>query len=128
MPGLKPFNFANGRLVVPKPRGKYGNVRTTVGSETFDSASEAERFRQLVLLQKAGAIRDLARQTSFVLAPAVTINGEPKRALTYRADFSYVDSATGQRVVEDKKGALTDVYKLKRHLMKSVHNIDILET
>ena len=128
MPGPRRFNFSNGRLVVPASKSKYSNVRTTINGETFDSASEAERFRQLVLLQKAGRIRELTRQVSFVLAPAVVINGARKRALTYRADFGYVDVSTGARIVEDRKGALTDVYKLKRHLMKSVHNIDILET
>lgn len=106
---------------------KYSNYKVTWQGETFDSKAELARYQQLLMLQKAGVIRDLTRQVSFVLAPKVVIQGRPKRSLVYRADFSYVD-ATGERVVEDKKGALTAVYKIKRHLMKAVHGIDILET
>lgn len=122
------YNFANGRLVVKPPKSKYGNARTEVDGEMFDSASEAQRYRQLQIMQLAGLISGLTRQVSFELAPAVMINGQRKRALTYRADFSYTETESGQRIVEDKKGALTDVYKIKRHLMKSIHGIDIRET
>ena len=106
---------------------KYNNKRATYQGESFDSQAELKRYQDLQRLQKAGLISGLTRQTSFVLAPKVVINGTAKRSLTYRADFQYLDQA-GKVIVEDKKGALTDVYKIKRHLMKSVHNIDILET
>lgn len=119
---------APARRAAPAREPKYKNRKTVVGSETFDSAAEANRYWALCQLQKAGVIRDLARQVMFVLAPRVVIHGKTKPALRYCADFSYTDTASGQSVVEDKKGALTDVYKIKRHLMKSVHGIDILET
>lgn len=109
-------------------QSKYKNAPTVANGERFDSAAECARYQQLLLLERAGAIKDLTRQASFELAPAAFINGSLKRALTYRADFAYVDVATGKRVIEDKKGAFTAVYKVKRHLMKTVHNIDILET
>jgi hypothetical protein len=107
---------------------KYSNVKAEWNGEKFDSKAELSRYMQLLALVKAGAIRDLTRQVSFVLAPKVIIQGKPKRSLIYRADFSYVDCKTGKQVVEDKKGALTEAYKIKRHLMKSVHGIDILES
>lgn len=128
MPGHRRFNFADGRVIVPQQKSKYGNVRTSIDGEVFDSAAEAARYTQLRLLERAGQIFELTRQVSFELAQAVVINGIHKRPLTYRADFAYRDAATGQRVVEDKKGALTEAYKIKRHLMKAIHNIDILET
>lgn len=122
-----PFKFsAIGRA--PARQSKFKNVRTVAAGEKFDSAAEGARYQQLVLLERAGAIKDLTRQVSFVLAPKTIINGTPKRALVYRADFAYTETATGNHIVEDKKGALTEAYKIKRHLMKTVHNIDILET
>lgn len=108
-------------------KAKYRNVPVTWNGERFDSKAELARFLALQTMQKAGRIRDLTRQVAFVLAPAVKIQGKTKRALTYRADFSYIDVASGARVVEDKKGAITQVYVIKRHLMKSVHNIEIRE-
>jgi len=107
---------------------KYSNERVELNGESFDSRAECARYQHLLIMKRAGLIKDLTRQVSFVLAEAVKINGKTKPALTYRADFGYTVVASGERVVEDKKGALTDVYKVKRHLMKSVHGIDILET
>jgi hypothetical protein len=43
---------------------------------------------------------------------------------TYIADFTY--TRDGKYIVEDFKGVLTDVFKLKRKLMKAIFNIDIL--
>ncbi len=107
---------------------KYSNERIELNGETFDSRAECSRYQHLLIMQRAGMIKDLTRQVSFVLADAVKINGKVKRALTYRADFAYTEVNTGKKIVEDKKGALTHEYKIKRHLMKSVHGIDILET
>jgi hypothetical protein len=44
----------------------------------------------------------------------------------FKADFVYIRD--GQEIVEDVKGRLTDVYKLKKKLMKACHQISILET
>jgi hypothetical protein len=107
---------------------KYGNKRAEWNGEKFDSQAELARYRSLLLMQRGGQIRDLTRQVSFVLAPKVVIDGKAKRSLIYRADFGYTIATTGKVVVEDVKGALTAVYKIKRHLMKSIHGIDILET
>ncbi|HEY0586235.1 MAG TPA: DUF1064 domain-containing protein [Pseudoduganella sp.] len=106
---------------------KYSNTRVEWNGEKFDSKAECSRYASLLVMQKAGRISDLTRQVSFVLAPKVVIGGKAKRSLIYRADFGYKD-ATGKPVVEDVKGSLTAVYKIKRHLMKSIHGIDILET
>lgn len=106
---------------------KYRNTKVEWRGEKFDSQAECSRYASLLVMQKAGRISELTRQVSFILAPKVIIGGVPKRSLIYRADFSYKD-ATGKPVVEDVKGALTAVYKIKRHLMKSIHGIDILET
>jgi hypothetical protein len=108
-------------------KSKFHNVRTVVGIEAFASKMEAARYGELLLLARAGEIRDLKRQVAFELAPAVKIGGKLKVALRYFADFVYFDARKNQVVVEDAKGALTEVYKIKRHLMKTVHNIEIFE-
>lgn len=108
---------------------KFRNRRTEVGGLLFDSQAEARRWRILLLLQEQGQISALRRQVSFELVRSVRLLGS-KRAtppLRYIADFVYVD-AEGRAVVEDVKGVITAVYRIKRHLMKAIYNIDILET
>ena len=50
---------------------KYGNKRTFVGTELFDSRHEADRWIELTLMQKAGEISELKRQVPFSLIPAI---------------------------------------------------------
>ena len=111
--------------MIPR-RNKYGNRKVRVDGILFDSEAEAIRYGQLKLMEKAGSISSLAMKPVFVLAPAVTIAGKKKAALRYVADFGYYEN--GQQITEDVKGYLTDVFKIKRHLMMSVHNIEIRET
>jgi hypothetical protein len=108
-------------------RGKYSNRIVTLPDGTkFHSVREYERWKNLQWLVKAGEVIDLQRQTPFVLAPAVRLGGRVKPALVYLADFTY-RTKTGGFVVEDAKGVRTDAYRIKQHLMKSVHGIDIVE-
>jgi hypothetical protein len=114
----------------PTKRLKYGNKPTVIGAEKFRSKREAARWQALLWLATAGRVAGLSREVPFVLAPGVKIEGEKRArpALRYVADFVYSDVATGRIVVEDCKGASTDVYRLKKHLMKTVHGVDVLET
>lgn len=105
---------------------KYHNKKVIVDGLKFDSKSEACRYQVLKKLENNNVISDLRLQVVFDLAPSVVINGRKKPALKYKADFVY--NHNGKKIVEDVKGVLTAVYKIKRHLMKSVHGIDILET
>lgn len=112
----------------PGVHQKYGNQRVTDEQGLkFDSKAEHRHWLHLVALAKAGKIMGLRRQVPFELAPAVVIQGRKKRALRYVADFSYVDCETGEQVVEDVKGAVTDVWRIKQHLMMSVHGIEVKE-
>ncbi len=108
---------------------KMRNQKTTsAGGIKFDSKAEAKRWDELLLLMRAGHIKDLSRQVPFILAPAVDLGEARKKpALRYVADFVYFDSKTGARVVEDVKGMATDAYRIKRHLMATVHNIIVKE-
>lgn len=111
-------------LHAPK-KSKYRNKKVIIDGITFDSKKEGEKYRQLKQLEQAGQITDLTLQPVFELAPTVTINGKKKRSLRYIADFQYIEN--GKEIVMDVKGMLTEIYKIKRHLMKSVLGIEILE-
>lgn len=108
---------------------KYGNrkVSASDGGKPFDSAAEARRYAELVLLQRAGEIRDLQRQVPYELVPAQRDSaGRAVRAVTYVADFQY-RTKDGQAVVEDVKGVVTPDYRIKAKLMLWRHGITVLE-
>lgn len=106
---------------------KFGAKKTEVAGIVFDSKAEARRYGQLINMERAGHIAGLTRQVPFVLAPSVKFEGAKriKPALRYVADFCYSDIKTGRVVVEDVKGVITPLFRVKQHLMKTVHNIDI---
>ena len=114
-----------------KPRkpgaSKYGNERCESGGIKFSSRREMMRWHDLLQMQVRGEISELEMQVPFVLAPAAIVAGKKRTARTYVADFVY-ETAGGVRVVEDVKGMKTPMYMFKRHLMKTVLGIDILET
>ena len=105
---------------------KYGAIRTTVNGITFDSKAEARRHGQLVLLERAGRIKDLKRQVQFLVAPGVRLHGEKRArpAIRYLADFVYQCPIDGT-VIEDVKGMDTPMSRLKRHLVKTVLGLDV---
>jgi len=113
-------------------RSKYGNRKTIAPDGTvFDSKREADRYFELWKLEKAGIITDLQLQVPFTLAPSVRLAGEArlKPALRYKCDFLYLQD--GVWVVEDVKNPhlrKEPTFRVKQHLMKSVHGIDILLT
>jgi hypothetical protein len=112
----------------PKP-GKYRNQRTTQpDGQKFDSKAEARRHAELSLAERAGVISELRRQVRFELVPAVRFEGAKRLtpALCYWGDWTYIEN--GRLIVEDCKGAVTDVYRIKRHLMKALLGLDIRET
>jgi hypothetical protein len=114
---------------------KYGAIKTERATQSgaikFDSKKEAERFDRLMLLLRAGAIRDLRLQVNFTLQEGYTTpEGERVRPIVYRADFTYYDARTGDYIVEDTKSVATGkdkVYRLKRKLMMEKFGIAIKE-
>ena len=101
---------------------KYGNRKTmTSDGIVHDSKKEAQRWSELLLMQRAGYIEDLQRQVKFELIP----KQEGERACHYVADFVYKDTITGETIVEDTKGFVTDVFKIKRKLFQYRYGIKI---
>ena len=120
---------------------KYHNRKITADGQVFDSQKEYNRFRELQLMVRAGAIHDLFRQVRFELIPAQYERYERysektgkriadgtrcvEKAVKYVADFVYWEG--DYMVVEDVKGIRTDVYILKRKLMLERHGVKIRE-
>lgn len=114
-----------------KPRkSKFNNRKVVLDGATFDSRKEARRYRELQLLERTGEISELQTQFAFVLAESVKFKNEPRRkpAVKYVADFVYIKD--GRQVVEDVKSVATrkdKYFRLKKHLMMSVHGIEVVE-
>lgn len=107
-------------------RSKYGNRKVIREGMTFDSVKEYQRYRELLLLQKTGAITGLKRQVKYELIPTQRIAGKvAERAVSYIADFVYQED--GLTVVEDTKGYKTPEYVIKRKLMLWIHGVRIRE-
>lgn len=120
---------------------KYRNRKVTIDGITFDSKHEANRYRELQVLERAGQIYGLELQKKFVLVPAqyetfdrYGKNGKPlkdgkkcvEKEVAYYADFTYI-TARGEYVVEDAKGVKTKDYIIKRKLMLFIHDIKVKE-
>lgn len=97
---------------------KYQNKKVTYNDIQFDSIREKNRYIQLKMLEKAGEIKDLELQKTFTLQPSFKKNGTTYRAITYKADFVYLDLRTNKNIVEDTKGFKTEVYKIKKKLFE----------
>ena len=115
----KPNGVCVPRREVRLKANKYRAVKTKVDGLTFDSKAEAKRYGELLLLRSAGEIFALAVHPKYEL----TVNGV--KVGTYVADFAYM--ASDRLIVEDVKGVKTAVYRLKKKLMKAIHNIEITE-
>ena len=124
----------------PNITAKYHSKKVVVDGIVFHSKKEARRYRELLLLEKAGVISQLELQKSFELIPAQHETFERygktgkrlkdgnrciEKAVKYVADFTYIQD--GKIVVEDTKGFKTKDYIIKRKLMLYVHGIRIKE-
>ena len=111
-------------------RNKFNATKVEKDGMRFDSQKEFKRYIELTAQMQRGEISELQCQVKFELAPKVKIAGEKraKPALRYFADFTYL--CNGKLIVEDVKSAVTRKlasFRNKKHLMKSVHDIDISE-
>lgn len=129
-------------------RSKYGARRCDCGRK-HASQRECRRAAELEAMQRAGLIRNLREQVTYILAESVVLDGRKKPALRYVADFVYeklldahepaaqivpgyhiMVGSGWQQVVEDVKSAATRAnraYRIKRHLMLSELGIEVKE-
>lgn len=99
--------------------GHHGNRVTVVDGIKFQSKLEADRYRELVMLRRAGEVLYFLRQVPFDVATGVV----------YRADFVVMWNRTGSPrenvTVEDTKGHLTDVARVKMAAVQDRYGITI---
>ncbi len=108
------------KLMGRKKRSKYGNRKTVFDGVTFDSAAEASFYKQLKIREGLGEIGGLELQRRYALLGP---NGEA--ICTYIPDFCFWDHNQGRFRVVDVKGMETDVFKLKRKMMRALLGIEV---
>ena len=108
-----------------KKQVKYHNKKCTYKNMTFDSLKERNHYIVLELLQNTGQIKDLKRQVKYELQPSFKLNNKTIRAITYIADFTYIQD--GILVVVDTKGFRTKDYLLKKKMFQYKYGMDIVE-
>lgn len=101
-------------------RSKYHAVPTVIDGIRFASKAEARRYQELLVLQRAGEIRELELQPRYRLH----VNGW--KLGEYRADFRY-RTRDGETVVEDVKGMLTPMYRWKKKHVAAEYGVDVVE-
>ena len=117
---------------------KYHNQKDSRGEIQFDSKKEARRYDELMVLLRAGKIRNLRLQAQYTLQESyITETGERVRAIRYVADFAYERATAPDQtgavhwlpVVEDVKSQATktEKYKIKAKLFRERYGFSITE-
>jgi hypothetical protein len=104
---------------VEKPR-KYRNQPVVIDGRRYDSKREAAYCESLIQLEKAGKIGGLEFQKRF---PLLGPKGE--LICTYVADAVFWDHEQDRFRVIDVKGVETQVFRLKKRLMRALKGIEI---
>jgi protein associated with RNAse G/E len=104
-------------------KSKYRNKKTAHDGILFDSQKEAAYYKRLQLLKHAKdeneRVLKFERQVPFVFSVAGVL------ICTYKLDFKVYYKDKVEYV--DVKGFKTDVYIIKKKMMKAFYNIDIKE-
>lgn len=106
----KVYNFRDWFQCQCQTKSKYTAKAVIVNDTRFPSMKEAYRYSKLSFLAKRKVITELELQ------PVFKFSAHEKLICTYRADFRYVFDSV--KVVEDTKGAITPVFKLKMKLLE----------
>jgi hypothetical protein len=100
---------------------KFRNQKTTIGSITFDSKLEEQRYIQL---KNNPAVKDIQVHPVFEVFPATKKKIDGKivtfQKISYIADFM-VFYHDGRITVEDVKGVETEAFRLKRKLFEAAY-------
>ena len=117
--------WSNGVVWVPdvvwRSASEHGSIPDVGGWKRFASQRETKRYIDLRTLEQSGKIRDLQCQVRYPLAV------KSVKICTYVADFRYTEDGRGV-VIEDCKGHRTQLYKIKKALMKAIYGFEVYET
>ena len=100
------------RSFFPKTN-KYGAKTANVEGITFHSKREAEHYKELLLLERAGEISDIQRQVLLRLE----VNG--KIVCRWKPDFIY-RRKDGRMVIDETKGFRTRDFDIKWKLAQAL--------
>lgn len=110
-------------LVAKPKRNKYNAQRIELDGHKFDSKAEARYYVFLKDRASKGEIYGLELQRPFAL-----IGPDGMLITTYKADFAFYDYVENRFRVVDVKGGKatqTDVFRLKKKLMKSLLGLEV---
>lgn len=104
-----------------KPKkSKFRNEKTVIDGIVFDSKKEANYYKELQMLKKAGIVTDFELQPKFVLQPSYYKDGKKIQPITYKADFK-VCYSDGRIEIVDTKGFETQVFKIKKKMLEYLY-------
>jgi hypothetical protein len=108
--------------MLPAKPSKYRAKPETVDGHKFPSKREAYRYRQLLLLQRAGEIRNLELQVPIMLeGQKGPIRSRTGRQMRITVDFAYEDKRLGWALVyEDSKGMATRDYEVRKAVAEAM--------
>lgn len=111
-------------------RNKYGNIKIDLQGIRFDSRKEARRYKELLLLEAAGAIRNLELQPRFLLQEGFR-DPSDKWIFPIHCTWDFAYEEEGKKVVEDVKSPVTrceTAYVIRKKLfMKRYPDIEFRE-
>ena len=105
---------------------KYNNKISYVDGKCMRSRKEAKYYLDCKVRKAKGEIKDFQFQVRFSIPPLPKCKEKGIRPGAYVLDF-IITHNDGIIEYVDVKGYKTDVYKLKKKLMKFFYNIDIVE-
>lgn len=88
-----------------------------------DSKIEIKRMNELLLLEKAGVIKDILKQPCFILQEGFKYKNDKRAEISikYTADFKYFSNEKQRWIIEELKSSYTKKladYSIRRRLFK----------
>ena len=115
----------------PIRANKYHAQTCTVDGIRFDSRKEARRYEHLRMIAAAGEISALEIQPEFLITVRELWRDDGALVVCgrYRADFRYVETRSGEVVIEDTKSGptKTTAYRLRKRLVEAIYGVTIRE-
>lgn len=110
-------------------QSKYKNKKVEYNGIKFDSQKERNYYIKLKLLEDKGKIKDLKLQVKFELQPKFQFGNKNIQAISYIADFTYLDEENKLHIVDVKSEATKKdkVYRLKKKLFQYKYALNIEE-
>lgn len=110
-------------------QSKYKNKKVEYNGIKFDSQKERNYYIKLKLLEDKGKIKDLKLQVKFELQPKFQFSNKNIQAISYIADFTYLDEENKLHIVDVKSEATKKdkVYRLKKKLFQYKYALNIEE-